>query len=86
MTSQTAYEHELEIVAVDRVGLFSHISAVIAECGINISSANATTTDSGVARLDLKLDIRRRQDLDHVLERLRSLIDVISVRHLSLTR
>lgn len=83
---KAVFQHELEIVAVDRVGLFSHIAAVVAECGINIASANATTTDSGVARLDLRLDIRRRQDLDHVLERLRSLIDVISVRHLSLAR
>jgi GTP pyrophosphokinase len=83
---RAVFQHELEIVAVDRVGLFSHIAAVVAECGINIASANARTTDSGVARLDLRLDIRRRQDLDHVLERLRSLIDVISVRHLSLTR
>ncbi|MEA3401547.1 MAG: bifunctional (p)ppGpp synthetase/guanosine-3',5'-bis(diphosphate) 3'-pyrophosphohydrolase [Armatimonadota bacterium] len=80
------FQHEIEIVAVDRVGLFSHIAAVIAECGINIASANANTTDSGVARLHLSLDIRRRQDLDHVLERLRSLIDVISVRHMSLSR
>jgi len=82
----TVFRHDVEIVAVDRVGLFSHIAAVIAECGINISSANATTTDAGLARLDLQLDIRRRQDLDHVLGRLRSLIDVISVRHLSLSR
>jgi len=83
---RAVFQHELEVVAVDRVGLFSHIAAVVAECGINIASANATTTDSGVARLDLKLDIRRRQDLDHVLERLRALIDVISVRHLSLSQ
>ncbi len=84
--TDTVFQHELEIVAVDRVGLFSHIAAVVAECGINIASANARTTDSGVARLDLRLDIRRREDLDHVLERLRALIDVISVRHLSLTQ
>lgn len=79
------FRHELEIVAVDRVGLFSHIAAVVAECGINITSANATTTDDGLARLDLRLDIRRRQDLDHVVARLRSLIDVVSVRQLALT-
>ncbi len=83
---KTVFQHELEIVAVDRVGLFSHIAAVVAECGINIASANASTSDAGVARLDLRLDIRRRQDLDHVLGRLRSLIDVISVRQLSLAR
>jgi len=82
----SVFRHDVEIVAVDRVGLFSHIAAVIAECGINITSANATTTDAGLARLELQLDIRRRQDLDHVLERLRALIDVISVRHLSPTR
>ncbi len=81
----SVFRQQIEIVAIDRVGLFSHIAAVIAECGINISSATATTTDAGLARLDLQLDIRRRRDLDHVLERLRSLIDVVSVRHLSLS-
>ncbi|MGD9497547.1 MAG: bifunctional (p)ppGpp synthetase/guanosine-3',5'-bis(diphosphate) 3'-pyrophosphohydrolase [Armatimonadota bacterium] len=82
-TDETSFRQGIEIVAVDRVGLFAHIAAVIAECGINISSANAATTDAGLARLDMQLDIRRRQDLDHVLRRLRSLIDVVSVRHLS---
>ncbi|HCA46304.1 MAG TPA: (p)ppGpp synthetase [Armatimonadetes bacterium] len=83
---KAVFQHELEIVAVDRVGLFSHIAAVVAECGINIATANASVADSGVAHLNMRLDIRRRQDLDHVLERLRSLIDVISVRQLSLAR
>jgi len=84
-SGDAVFQHDVEIVAVDRVGLFSHIAAVVAEAGINIASANATTTDSGLARLDMRLDIRRRQDLDRVLERLRSLIDVVHVRHLSLT-
>lgn len=83
--SETVFQHELEIVAVDRVGLFSHIAAVVAESGINIASANANSNSSGVARLDLKVDIRRREDLDHLLDRLSKLIDVISVRQISRT-
>jgi GTP pyrophosphokinase len=79
------FRHELEIVAVNRVGLFSHITAVVAECGINITAAHATSNEDGLARLHLQLDIRHRQDLDHVVGRLRSLIDVLSVRQLAPT-
>ncbi len=79
------FRHKVEIRANDRVGLFSHIAAVVAECGINIAAADASTDEKGQARLNLTLDIRRREDLEHVLGRLRSLIDVDTVRHLSLT-
>ena len=54
--------------------------------GIHITRANATTTDAGTAHLNLTLDIHSRKDLQHVLGRLRQLIDVISVRQLSPSR
>ncbi|HUS80599.1 MAG TPA: TGS domain-containing protein, partial [Armatimonadota bacterium] len=85
-TDSSVFRQDIEVVAVDRAGLFSHITAIISDCGINITRANAAATDAGVAHLTLTLDIRSRKDLQHVLGRLRQLIDVVSVRQLSHSR
>jgi len=85
-TRDATFRHDIEIAAVDRVGLLSHITAIISDAGINIASADTRTTDSGLAHLRLTLDIRRRRDFEHVMERLRQLIDVVSVRQLARSR
>jgi GTP pyrophosphokinase len=81
-SESTTFRQDIEIMAVDRAGLFSHITAIVSDCGINIARATATTTDSGVAHLSLTMDIHSRRDLQHVLGRLRQLIDVISIRQM----
>ncbi len=81
-TAASVFRQRVEVIAADRAGLFSHITAIVSDCGINIAQATATTTESGVAHLTLTLDIRTRRDLQHVLGRLRQLIDVISIRQL----
>jgi len=82
---EAVFLHDVEIVAVDRVGLLSHITAIISDCGINIVASHTHTTDSGRAHLHLTLEIRRRQDLDRVMARLGQLIDVLSCRRLAPT-
>lgn len=71
---------EVEVVAVDRVGLFSHITAVVADLGLNIRSAEAHLQDNHLARLRMGVEITGRQDLDELLEHLTQLIDVVSAR------
>jgi len=82
-SGSTVFRQDIEVVAVDRPGLFSHITAIISDCGINIARATATTNDSGVAHLNLTLDLRSRAALEHVLQRLEKGIDVIHVRQLA---
>ncbi len=79
----TVFRQDIEVVAVDRVGLLSHITAIISDADINIALARAEKAASHLARLELTLEINRRQDLDHVIERLEQLIDVVNVRLLS---
>ncbi len=80
---EALFRQDIEVVAVDRVGLLSHITAIISDADINIAVARAEQAASHLARLELTLEISRRQDLDHVLERIAQLIDVVNVRLLS---
>jgi len=77
---QGTFPASLEIVAVDRVGLLSHITAVISEADVNITFGQVDAEDHHLARLYLTLEIKRRQDLEHLCQRLEQLIDVINVR------
>ena len=70
----------LEIIASDRVGLLSHITAIVSDCDINIVAAEANAEGRELARLLLTVDIASRRDLDRLMDRLQKLIDVISVR------
>jgi guanosine-3',5'-bis(diphosphate) 3'-pyrophosphohydrolase len=78
--AHSTYTQDLELVAVDRTGLFSHITAIVSDSGIDIRDVEAHTLDNHLAHLHLTLAIRQRQDLEHLLERLAQLIDVVAVR------
>ena len=71
------------LVAVDRVGLFSHITAIVADANIDIRAVSAHSQDNHLAHLHLTLALHRREDLNRLLSRLRQLIDVVSVRTLT---
>jgi GTP diphosphokinase / guanosine-3',5'-bis(diphosphate) 3'-diphosphatase len=77
---QTTFTQDIELVAVDRVGLFSHITAIVADANIDIKAVAAHTEDSHLAHLRLTLNIHHRDDLDRLLARLEQLIDVVTVR------
>ncbi len=74
------YRATIEVAALDRVGLLSHITAVVSEMGMNIASAHVDAEKSSVATIRLAVDVEDRRVLNQLVERLDSLIDVISVR------
>jgi guanosine-3',5'-bis(diphosphate) 3'-pyrophosphohydrolase len=74
------YRASLELVALDRVGLLAHITAVISETGVNIASASVDAEKRNVATIRLVVDVENRTELNRLVERLRKLIDVIAVR------
>jgi len=75
-----AYTQDIELVAVDRTGLFSHITAIVADAKIDIRAVEAHMLDNHLAHLHLTLAIRRREDLQRLVKRLEQLIDVVAVR------
>lgn len=72
----------VEVVANDRVGLLSHLTAIVSDCGVNITSANLDANDGRRARLVLSLSVQDRERLNRVTQRLSELADVISVRQI----
>lgn len=70
---------QVEVVAVDRMGLFSHITAVVADLGLNIRKAEAHMEGPHLARLTLDVEIHDRTDLDELVKHLSQLIDVVNV-------
>ncbi|HJN16608.1 MAG TPA: RelA/SpoT family protein, partial [Armatimonadota bacterium] len=74
------YRASIEVVALDRVGLLSHLTAVISEMGTNIASAHVNTERPSVATIRLAVDVVDRSELNELVGRLEDLIDVISAR------
>ncbi len=70
----------IEVVAVDRVGLLSHIAAVISDAGINIHAAEGRADEPGLAKLFLQVEVTHRAQLQYLLERLLSAADVVAAR------
>jgi len=85
-TNEARFRTRIEIIASDRVGLLSHITAIVSDCDINIVAAEANAEGREFARLLLTLDITSRRDLDRLIDRLRKLIDVIGVRRLPVAK
>jgi GTP diphosphokinase / guanosine-3',5'-bis(diphosphate) 3'-diphosphatase len=81
--TEATFSQDIELVAVDRMGIFSHITAIVADANVDIRAVSAHAEDNHLAHLHLTLSIHRREDLDRLLARLRSLIDVVSVRALA---
>jgi guanosine-3',5'-bis(diphosphate) 3'-pyrophosphohydrolase len=82
-TQDSHFLTDVEVLAVDRLGLFSHITAVVADLGLNIRRAEAHLEGPNLARLTLGVEIHERQDLDELIEHLTKLIDVVSARPLT---
>jgi GTP pyrophosphokinase len=74
------YRASIEMVALDRVGLLAHVTAVVSEMGMNIVSAAVDAEKGNVATIRLVMDVEDRSELNRLIARLGSLIDVISVR------
>jgi guanosine-3',5'-bis(diphosphate) 3'-pyrophosphohydrolase len=78
--SSDTYRASIELVALDRVGLIAHVTAVISEMDLNITSASVDAEKGNVATIRLVVDVENRAELNRLVERLRKLIDVIDVR------
>ncbi len=82
VTEDRTFSSWLEVVAIDRVGLLSHISAIIADADINITAAQAAPFKRGLAKLWLQVEVRQRNQLEHLIDRLRQVVDVVTVREI----
>jgi guanosine-3',5'-bis(diphosphate) 3'-pyrophosphohydrolase len=70
--TQTTYQVEIFIEARDRTRLLNDITAVLAEGGVNVLSANIATDKQGIANLRFLFEVGDMEQLPPVLSRLRS--------------
>ena len=77
--SPFTYPVDLQIEAMDRVGVFKDILARLSDRGINVRNAGVKTGRNKPALISLSLDIRDRQQLEYVFQRIRSMSDVLNI-------
>ncbi len=74
------YPVDIKIEAMDRVGVFKDILARLSDRGINVRNAGVKTGTNKPALISLSLDIRDRQQLEYVFQRIKSMSDILNIR------
>ena len=78
-SAEEKYVAEIKIFANDRSGLLVDISKVMTERNINILSMNTRTNKQGLATLQTTFEIRGREELNRVIEKIRAIESVIDI-------
>lgn len=73
------YLSSIKIYANNRQGLLMEVSKVFTENKIDINSINTHNSKQGVATLDLSFHVGGREELSHVIEKLRQIAGVIDI-------
>ena len=79
---QFTYPVDIQIEAMDRVGVFKDILARLSDRGINVCNAGVKTVRNKPALISLSLDIRDRQQLEYVFQSIRSMSDILNIRRI----
>ena len=74
------YPVDIQIEAMDRVGVLKDILARLSDRGINIRNAGVKTGKDKPALISLSLDIRDRQQLEYIFQRIKSMSDILNIR------
>ncbi len=81
--AQQSHPMTIRVEAYDRQGLLRDISDMLSAAHINVLGANTATAESGIARMDLRVEIADIPQLSSVLNRLSRLPHVISASRLN---
>lgn len=73
------YLSGIKIYSDDRPGLLMAVSKVFTEGDININSINTHTSKQGVVTLELSFAVSGREELNHIVEKLRQIPGVIDI-------
>ena len=78
--SESAYYNvEIQVTAADRGGLLSDVINTINELKTVIIAVNARTTKNKIALIDMTLQIKNKEHLQMIIQKLKRVKDVISV-------
>lgn len=74
---------DIEITALDRVGLLNEITSVISSLGVNLSSLRMTTP-KGKTRIIISMEINDVEKLNQIIRKIKEIKEVFSVKRISL--
>ena len=77
--SNEKYMAEIKIFANNRNGLLADISKALTEKNIDILSMNTRTSKQGLATLDTSFEISNRDELNRIIDKIRSIESVIDI-------
>ena len=73
------YLAEISIFANNRSGLLADVSRTFTERGIDILSVNTRVSKQGTATMDISFEVKSRQELDHIIEKIRAIQSVVDI-------
>ena len=74
------YPVDIQIEAMDRVGVLKDILARLSDRGINVRNAGVKTGRNKPALISLSLDIRDCQQLEYIFQGIKSMSDTLNIR------
>jgi GTP pyrophosphokinase len=74
------YPIEIQIETLDRVGILKDILSRLSDQGINVRHANVKTALGQPALMDLGIEIRDRNQLEHLFVQIRKMSDILNIR------
>ncbi|NJM71390.1 MAG: bifunctional (p)ppGpp synthetase/guanosine-3',5'-bis(diphosphate) 3'-pyrophosphohydrolase [Scytonema sp. RU_4_4] len=78
----TTYPVNIQIEALDRVGILKDILSRLSDHGINVRHAQVKTANSEPALIDLGIEIRDRPQLEQIFTQIKKLSDIINIRRI----
>lgn len=76
------YPINVQIEAIDRVGVLKDILSRLSDQGINVRNAQVKTAQGQPAVIDLGIDVRDRDQLEHVFIQIKKMSDIIDLRRI----
>jgi len=77
------YPVEVEIEAIDRVGVFKDILSRLSDRHINVCNAQVKTDSGHPALIHLSIEVRDREQLQRSFDQIKKMSDVLNIRRLS---
>ncbi len=77
------YQVNVQIEALDRVGVLKDILSRLSDQGINVRHANVKTALGQPALINLGIEIRDRAQLEHVFIQIKKMSDILNIRRVS---
>jgi GTP pyrophosphokinase/guanosine-3',5'-bis(diphosphate) 3'-pyrophosphohydrolase len=74
------YPVNIQIEALDRVGVLKDILSRLSDQGINVRYAQVKTAANQPALMDLGIDIRDRSQLEQVFIQIKKMSDILNIR------